>query len=158
MKSPENRRGADWTMAELQQLGKTPDSVLARLTGRTIREVVEMREPQRIGLPEPWRRWTAREINLLGTMSDLEYARRLGRTLSVVAKRRVKLGITAYQYGGGGGDAWPKGSRSKSKGCERESLRTRLWFESLDRAEKFNCDAARGEWHPPRASAKGCVR
>ena len=97
MKSPENRRGAQWTIAELKQLGKTPDSVLAKFTGRTIHEVVEMREHQRIGLPDPSRRWTAREINLLGTMSDSELGRRMRRTVHQVRKRRVSLKIPSFK-------------------------------------------------------------
>ena len=44
------RRGAAWRLAELQQLGKVPDSVLARRTGRTIKEVVAMREHRRIAM------------------------------------------------------------------------------------------------------------
>jgi len=34
------QRGEAWTVAELKQLGKTPDSVLATRTGRTLNEVV----------------------------------------------------------------------------------------------------------------------
>jgi hypothetical protein len=36
------RRGALWTVGELKQLGKVPDSVLASRTGRTIKEVTVM--------------------------------------------------------------------------------------------------------------------
>ena len=73
------KKTTPWTLAELKQLGRTPDSVLARRTGRTIKEVVAERERRRIGLRTPRRRWTAREINLLGNLSDMEVARRLGR-------------------------------------------------------------------------------
>jgi hypothetical protein len=45
------RWGATWTLAELKCLGKTPDSVLARRTSRTIKEVVAERERRRIRLP-----------------------------------------------------------------------------------------------------------
>lgn len=71
------RRDAPWTIAELKQLGKAPDSALARRFGRTIQAVVAMRESRRIALPTPPRRWTAREIRLLGTMPDAEVARLL---------------------------------------------------------------------------------
>jgi hypothetical protein len=73
------RRGAAWTLAELKQLGRKADSVLARRMGRTLKEVVAMRESRRIRLPTPLRPWTAREIRLLGTMNDAELARRLRR-------------------------------------------------------------------------------
>jgi|SRR5690242_8996275 len=45
------RRTKPWTIAELKQLGKTPDSILARRLVRTIKEVVAERERRRIGLP-----------------------------------------------------------------------------------------------------------
>jgi hypothetical protein len=38
------RRGALWRLAEIKRLGKTPDSKLARGSGRTIREVVTERK------------------------------------------------------------------------------------------------------------------
>ena len=44
------RRGEPWTLAEVRQLGNVPDSVLARRTGRTIKEVVAERERRRIKL------------------------------------------------------------------------------------------------------------
>ena len=78
-KRTKSRRGAPWTLKELKQLGKVPDSVLARRTGRTIKEVVAMREHRRIGLRTPPRRWTAREIRLLGRYYDAEVSRRLRR-------------------------------------------------------------------------------
>ena len=74
------RRDAPWTIAELKQLGRTPDSILARRTGRTIKEVVAERERRRIGMRMPPRRWTAGEIRLLGRFSDLELARRFRRS------------------------------------------------------------------------------
>jgi hypothetical protein len=57
-----------WTLAEMKQLGRTPDSVLARRSGRTIHEVVAMRESRGLGLVTGPRPWAAREIKLLGTM------------------------------------------------------------------------------------------
>ena len=87
------RKGAPWTPAELNKLGKLPDSVLARRTGRTIKEIVAERERRRIRLPTPPRRWTAREIRLLGRFNDREVARRLRRSYEVVRRQRTNLGI-----------------------------------------------------------------
>src|SRR5438132_13753148 len=87
------RRGTPWTVAELKQLGKVPDSVLARRYRRTIKEVVAMREHRRVGLPTPPRRWTAREIRLLGRFNDHETARRLRRSVEVVRWQRRALHI-----------------------------------------------------------------
>jgi hypothetical protein len=83
------RGGVPWKLAELKQLGKTPDSVLARLRQRTIKEVVARRESQRVKLITPPRRWTAREIRLLGTMSDREISRRLRRSYESVRWQRL---------------------------------------------------------------------
>jgi hypothetical protein len=80
------RRGAPWTLAELKRLGKVPDSALARRTGRTIKEVVAMREARRVRLRTAPRRWTAREIRLLGRFPDAEVARRLHRSHESVVK------------------------------------------------------------------------
>src|ERR1035437_1539119 len=90
------RRGAPWSVAELKQLGKRPDSVLARRMGRTIKEVVAMRESRRIKLPTPPRRWTAREIRLLGTMNDAELGRCLRRRDSSVRDQRIALKIPPF--------------------------------------------------------------
>src|ERR1035437_4869698 len=90
------RRGAPWSVAELKQLGKRPDSTLARRMGRTIKEVVAMRESRRIKLPTPPRRWTAREIRLLGTMNDAELGRRLRRHYYVVRKKRNAFKIPSF--------------------------------------------------------------
>ena len=82
-----------WTLAELSQLGKAPDSVLARRLGRTIAEVVEMREARRIGLQTGPRRWTAGEIQLLGRFNDSELARRLRRSKHQIRTQRISLRI-----------------------------------------------------------------
>ena len=87
------RWGAPWTLAELKRLGKTPDSILARRTGRTIKEVVTERERKRIRLLLPPRRWTAREIKILGRYSDSEVARRLRRDINDVRQHRRRLHI-----------------------------------------------------------------
>jgi len=87
-------RGTPWKLAELKQLGKTPDSVLARRFKRTIKEVVAMRDSRRVDLATSPRRWTAREIRLLGTMPDLETARQLRRSCGAVRHQRMG----AYQF------------------------------------------------------------
>jgi hypothetical protein len=69
-KQSKSRRGRTWLLSELEELGKTPDSVLARRTQRTIKEVVTMRQHLRIALETGPRRWTMNEIRLLGTMND----------------------------------------------------------------------------------------
>jgi len=89
------RWGASWTLAELRQLGRAADSVLARRTGRTIGEVVAMREKRRVGLPTPDRRWSAREVKMLGRYNDAELARRLRRGKGQVRRQRIALGIPA---------------------------------------------------------------
>ncbi len=94
------RRGVPWTLAELKQLGKTPDAVLARRARRTIKEVAAMREGRRIGLPTPPRRWSAREIKLLGTLPDPQLAQRLRRNVNAVlsvTKLRHRLRILAWR-------------------------------------------------------------
>lgn len=90
-------RGAPWTTAQLGQLGKVPDSVLARRTGRTIKEVVAEREARGIGLATGRRRWTAREIRLLGAMNDYEVARRLRRPQHQVSHQRKALKIPPFK-------------------------------------------------------------
>jgi hypothetical protein len=93
MKKVAEGRKSQWRLAELKQLGRLPDSVLARRTGRTISEVVAMREARRLRLPTPPRRWTARETKLLGRYTDAELARRLARTKKDVWRHRVLLHI-----------------------------------------------------------------
>src|SRR5438105_15171361 len=87
------RWGAPWTAAELAQLGRKPDSVLARRMGRTIKEVVAERQRQRIGLQTGPRRWTASEIRLLGRFNDEEVSRRLRRSYETVRRQRINLHI-----------------------------------------------------------------
>jgi len=92
------RQGARWTLAELKQLGRTPDSVLARREGRPIREAVAMRVSRRVALPTPGRRWTARESRLLGTKPDAEVARRLRHPDAAVRLQRLALKIPAFKF------------------------------------------------------------
>src|SRR3989442_10543549 len=105
MASQEKVPGAtDWTAAEVKLIGKVPDSVLARRTGRFIQDVVAERERRRIAMETGPRRWTAGEIRLLGTMNDYELARRLRRPKQHVRKQRVALNIPPFK-------AHPKGRR-----------------------------------------------
>src|SRR2546426_11019245 len=90
-------RGYPGTRPELKQLGKLPDSVLGRRTGRSIKEVVAMRESRRIGLETGPRRWTAREIRLLGTKNDYELARRLRRPKHQINNQRRALKIPPFK-------------------------------------------------------------
>src|SRR5437879_5905021 len=87
------RMNKPWMAAELKQLGRMPDSVLALRLGRTIKEVVAERERRRIGLVTGPRRWTAREIRLLGKLNDHELGRRLRRPSHQVRLQRVALKI-----------------------------------------------------------------
>src|SRR5262249_24226505 len=64
---------------------------------RTIREIVEMRESRRIGLPTAPRQWTAREIRLLGTMTDSELGRRFRRAKYQVRARRVAFRLPPFK-------------------------------------------------------------
>ena len=91
------RRGERWTLSELRQLGKVPDSVLARRFGRTIKEIVAEREHRGIARETGPRRWTAREIRLLGEMNDKEVSRRLRRTYEDVRKQRISFHIPALR-------------------------------------------------------------
>ncbi len=68
-----DHRGDRWTARELKLLGKLPDSVLARRTGRTIKEIVAEREARRIRVPAGSRRWTANEIKLLENSATLNW-------------------------------------------------------------------------------------
>src|SRR5437764_12296924 len=86
-----------WTVAEIKQLGKVPDSVLARRFRCTIKEIVAERERRGIALETGPRRWTAREIRLLGTMNDHELARRLRRPKHQVRQQRLDLNIPPFK-------------------------------------------------------------
>ena len=96
-KGTKHRWGALWTLGELKQLGRTPDSVLARRTGRTIKEVVAMRDSRRIALVSASRRWTAREIGMLGRFNDAELGRRLRRAHHDVWRQRRALHIPLFK-------------------------------------------------------------
>jgi hypothetical protein len=97
VRTEKSRRGARWTVAELEQLGASPDSLVAHRWGRTIKEVVAMRERMRIALETGPRRWTRREIKLLGTLNDHELARRLRRPKHEVHRQRRALGIAPFK-------------------------------------------------------------
>src|SRR5258705_87280 len=87
----------NWTAEEINSLGQVPDSVLARRSGRTIGDVVAMRESRGVGLATGPRRWTEHEIRLLGTMRDTEISRRLRRDRNDVHRQRVQLKISPFK-------------------------------------------------------------
>jgi hypothetical protein len=93
-KNVKRRWHAPWTPSELKLIGQRTDAVLARRLGRTIKEVVAMRESQHIQPARSNRRWTEAENRMLGTMSDIELARRLKRGVTGVQQQRHKLGIS----------------------------------------------------------------
>jgi hypothetical protein len=74
----------------------SPDSALARRTGRT-KEVVAERERRRVRLPTPPRRWTAGEIKMLGRYPDLELTRRFGRSRADIRRERLRLGLPPFR-------------------------------------------------------------
>jgi hypothetical protein len=87
------QHGDFWSLAEIKQLGRVPDSTLAKRTGRSIADIAKERQSRRIALATAARRWTTREIRLLGTMSDHELARRLRRTPNAVYCQRMALKV-----------------------------------------------------------------
>src|SRR5438552_18738446 len=86
-----------WNRKDLAQLGRLPDSVLARRSGRTIKAVVAERERRRIGLAPRGRRWTARERKLIGRFNDAELSRRLRRSYEEVRRERLALKIRPFK-------------------------------------------------------------
>jgi hypothetical protein len=78
----------------LKLIGQRTDAVLARRLGRTLKEVVAMRESQHVQPARPNRRWTEAENRMLGTMPDVELGRRLKRGITGVMHQRLKLGIS----------------------------------------------------------------
>jgi len=67
--------GGQWSMREIELLGKRPDGVMARMLGRT-RRAVQLKRYS-LGIPQCWedrRPWTPKEEALLGTMRDAELA------------------------------------------------------------------------------------
>jgi hypothetical protein len=92
---PRQRKEKPWQRGEIALLGKLPDAVLARRTGRTIKGVVEERKRRRIKLVLPWREWTPVELKLLRArkFNDHELGRWLRRTHSDVWKKRRELKI-----------------------------------------------------------------
>src|SRR5713101_2576875 len=96
--TPREGRAAQWTEDELRQLGRTPDSVLARRLGRTIQEVAAERVARRIGLAKGGRRWTEREVRLLGTMADQDVGQRLRRPRHEVRKAAPRPSSNPWNY------------------------------------------------------------
>src|SRR2546428_5512583 len=91
-----SRKGAPWRLKELRQLGKVPDSVVARRTGRTIKEVVAERNARRVRTDFFFKQKTAYEIKLLGKLNDYELARRFRRARYEVRWQRVALKIPPF--------------------------------------------------------------
>jgi hypothetical protein len=107
-----------WTEAELDLLGRLPDSDVAERLGRSVNSVMVKRlSLQRPACPSKVRRvrqrrvpsavpsreqplgggeWTVAEELLLGSRPDREVARRLGRSQTSVAKKRRTLGLPAF--------------------------------------------------------------
>jgi len=87
-----------WSKAEILQLGRVRDSILARRLGRTIKDVVAERRRQRIGLSVERGRWTAREVKFLGKWPDREVASRFRRTKDAVRQQRMALKIALFGH------------------------------------------------------------
>jgi hypothetical protein len=78
-----------WSQREIELLGKRPDSVVARMLGRT-RYAVQLKRHS-LGIPQCWENRRAlmpAEDAQLGTMRDAELARKLKRSVSSVRTRR----------------------------------------------------------------------
>jgi len=107
-----------WTQAELELLGRLPDSDVAEQLGRPVhsvmvkrlslrrpacpskvRRVRQRRVPSAIPSreqPPDAREWTVAEELLLGSRPDREVAQRLGRSRTSVARKRRTLGLPAF--------------------------------------------------------------
>jgi hypothetical protein len=110
------------TAREVALLGKVPDSVLARRTGRTINAAVEEREQRAIALPLGPRRWTACEIRMLGKYNDAELGR-LRRSADHVRRQRLRLrGIEVLLQRG-----HPASDASTLSGSGHRSRRPVVW-------------------------------
>src|SRR5437867_11729642 len=90
-------KGRPWTVAEVEKLGRVPDSVLAERTGHTIKEVAAERDARGINVNTGPRRWTARELKLLGTMADRDIGQLLRRSRWSVNRQRRLLKIPAFK-------------------------------------------------------------
>ena len=83
-----------WTKRQLKLLGKKPDQVVARLTGRSLDAVRKQRTAGQIPCPgRKQRRWTAAQDRLLGTKPDKVLARRWSRSIQAIKTRKSRLGI-----------------------------------------------------------------
>ena len=108
----------------MRDLGKVPDSVLAKRSGRTIREIVAMRQERRIAVSLAGRRWTNRETQLLGTLSDRQVAQSIGREAKSVAQRRRQPGIA--QHDGSTQRAWTQAEERQLGTMSDRDLARRL--------------------------------
>ena len=96
-KASRKRKGCPWSVAEVRQLGRVLDSVLAQRTGRTIKEVEAEREARGIGLSLGRRPWMAREISVLGMMTDRDAGQDVRRSRSAARRQRKLLNIPAFK-------------------------------------------------------------
>ncbi|HXA45134.1 MAG TPA: hypothetical protein VNZ25_06485, partial [Candidatus Angelobacter sp.] len=73
--------GREWTVSEMQLLGKVLDEEAGRLLRRSISSVKTKRQKLRIPSLRPWLRpWTKKELLLVGKLPDAEVARRTGHS------------------------------------------------------------------------------
>ena len=87
-----------WTKTEISMLGKKPDTVVAKLTGRGRRHIRAKRES--LGVPafqiQRSIPWTTTILKQLGTMPDAELAKSIGVSLGTIALHRRRLGIKPF--------------------------------------------------------------
>ena len=86
-----------WSKSEISMLGKKPDTVVAKLTGRGRRHVRAKRES--LGIPafqiQRSIPWTKTILQQLGQVPDAELAKSIGVSPGTVALHRRRLGIKA---------------------------------------------------------------
>jgi hypothetical protein len=103
-------RRSRWSAADLAQLGKAPDTVIARRLGCHLSSVTAMRKRLGIAPVRPRRQfdWTNEMVALLGTASDRAVAATLNVPSSSVHRKRCLLGIPAFgdRPHEGGGYRW----------------------------------------------------
>ena len=87
-----------WTDADLNMLGRFPDTHVATVTKRGRRHVRSKREslgiaPFQKQFIEPW---TKKMIQRLGKAPDPDIAKELGVAIKTVSLKRARLGIPAF--------------------------------------------------------------
>lgn len=86
-------QGEDWSNDVMTQLGKVPDSRIAKEAGVHLSTVAKLRKKYGIKATKQRRPWLPEEVALLGTLSDAEVARRIGRTKAGVTLERTNRRI-----------------------------------------------------------------